>query len=57
MGSEMCIRDRGQPVNYDQWLMLQEDSVLTLDELARLERLFGFRPSSLEEVLPRYLSG
>ncbi|OPX23245.1 MAG: hypothetical protein B1H03_02330 [Planctomycetales bacterium 4484_113] len=50
-------RSIGQPVNYDQWLMLQEDSVLTPDELARLERLFGFRPSSLEEVLPRYLSG
>lgn len=48
-------RSFGQPVNYDQWLMLQEDNVLVPEQLTRLEELFGFRPSSLEEVLPRYL--
>jgi len=49
-------RTIGQPVNFDQWLMLQEDNVLQSGQFARLEELFAFRPSSLEEVLPRYLS-
>jgi len=49
-------RHLGKPLNYDQWLMLQEDNVLGEGEFARLEELFGFRPSSMEEVLPRYLS-
>ncbi len=43
------------PINYDQWLMLQEDNVLKAEEFERMVKIFGFTPSALEDILPTYL--
>lgn len=43
------------PINYDQWLMLQEDNVLSEESYKKQVELFGFEPSKLEDVLPSYI--
>jgi len=43
------------PINYDQWLMLQEDNVISQEDYELLKSTFGFEPSALEDVLPTYL--
>ena len=44
-----------QPLTYDQWLMLQEDNVLSEGEFSRFRELLGAEPSALEDALPTYL--
>ncbi len=43
------------PINYDQWLMLKEDNVLSAEEYENFRSLFDFEPSTLEEILPNYI--
>jgi len=44
-----------QPLTYDQWLMLQEDNVLSEGEFSRFRELLGAEPFALEDALPTYL--
>ena len=43
------------PINYDQWLMLQEDNIISQSDYELLVKTFGFEPSALEDVLPTYI--